>query len=108
MPSDDAAVRGKGWRKAKLTESGETYEEYFTPALNVVLNLARKDKKLRLWSGASCPAPSTTMRESPMDGDAFRENEAEVVSRHGLGSCVLGAHLCIENILLSRSGGVRM
>lgn len=59
----DAAVREKGWRTSRLTERGQTYEAYLRPALTALLDMTRADKKLRLWSGSTGPAPLTTMRE---------------------------------------------
>lgn len=101
----DAGVREKLWRKSTLVEGGQSYQAFFTPALNVILNLMREDKDVRLWSGESGPAPPTDLRESVLDGDAFRSAEKAVVDEHGSRSCVLGIHMYSDSFQLSWSGG---
>lgn len=101
----DAAVRLKRWRKCTLAEGGQTYQAFFTPALHVILDVVKSDENIRLWSGATGPAPPTERREAPFDGDAFRRTEKAVMDEHGPGSCVLGIHMLSDNFQLSWSGG---
>lgn len=70
----DAAVREKGWRRPSMSEVGLTYDTFFTPAIDAILRLARGDDTLCYWSGPTGPTPPTALRESPLDGDAFRES----------------------------------
>lgn len=101
----DAAVRLKGWRKCRLREGGQNYDAFFTPALHPILDVVRSDKNIRLWSGATGPAPPTVLRESALDGDAFRMAEKAVIDEHGSGTCVLGIHMFSDSFQLSWSGG---
>lgn len=101
----DAAVSEKGWRKVSLVEGGQSYQAFFTPALGAILDLVREDKKIRLWSGPSGPAPPTSLRETPLDGDAFRAAEKVVIEEHGPNTCVLGIHMFSDAFQLSWSGG---
>lgn len=99
-----AAVLDLGWKRVRLTEGGVTYEGYFRPALDVIMSLARASG-VNLWSGPTGPAPPTDRRQHPMDGDAFRLAEADVVGYNGPESCVLGVHVYSDGSLLSWSGG---
>lgn len=101
----DAAVHHKGWRKCSLAEGGQHYQTFFTPALHVILDWVRGDQNVRLWSGASGPAPPSALQETPLDGDAFRLSEKAVMDEYGPGSCVLGIHFFSDCFQLSWSGG---
>lgn len=92
---DDACVAlySKGWRICELVEEGQHYQAFFTPALHAILDLVRADKDIRLWSGASGPAPPTSLWETPLDADAFRKSERAVMDDDGPGSFVLGIHM---------------
>lgn len=85
------AVIDAGWRKVRLSEGGVTYEAYFRPVLDIIMNVAKRPG-VQLWSGPDGPAPPTDRRQTPMDGDAFRECEKDVVLNNGTASCVLGVH----------------
>lgn len=87
---EDAAVLRAGWRKCELTQNGDTFTAFFRPVLDVIMGLARESNSFKCWSGDDGPAPKTAMRESPLDGDAFRLCEEEVVREHGLDSFVMG------------------
>lgn len=100
----EEAVSGAGWRKVLLTEGGVTYEAYFRPVLDLVMELAKKPG-VQLWSGKDGPAPDTSRRESAMDGDAFRECEKDVMRNNGPASCVLGVHAYSDGTRVSSSGG---
>jgi len=101
----DAAVLAEGWRKATVTEEGETYNAYFRPVLDVVMALLDGRRVVKLWSGDEGPAPPSDRRETPMDGDAFRSCEALVFDRLGK-SCVLGLHVFSDSTHISWSGGM--
>lgn len=101
----DAAVIDEGWRQCTMLQNGDTVTEFFRPVLDVVLDLIRESKHLMLWSGGDRPAPPTAMRESPMDGDAFRSTEEEVVREHGPAAFVLGIHTFSDATHVSKSGG---
>lgn len=81
------------------------YEAGFRPVLDVILYLLKTARRVRLWSGESGTAPGTDVRESPFDGDSFRQCEQEVVRTHGAEICVLGLHVYIDGSQLSWSGG---
>lgn len=100
----DSAVVGDGWRKVLLTEGGMTYEAYFRPVLDVIIDLMKRPG-VRLWSGESGPAPPTDRRQSPMDGDAFRMCEQDVVQNNGASSFVIGVHAYSDGSRISWSGG---
>lgn len=100
------AVLDAGWKKLRLQEGGVMYEAYFRSVLDVAVDeLHRRADKVRLWSGESGPAPPSTRREAPQDGDAFRLCEQEVVGAHGGTSFVLGLHMYSDSSQLSWSGG---
>lgn len=100
-----AAVFQLGWKRASLTEGGVTYEGYFRPVLDVVMQLACASG-VQLWSGPTGPAPPTDKRQTSMEGDAFRLSKPEVVAEKGPLSCFLGIHVYSDASLLSWSGGL--
>lgn len=102
----DDAVLGAGWRKCALEEDKLKFDVFFRPALDVVLDMMRTAKDVKYWSGGDQPALPSALRETPMDGDAFRENEKEVVREHGPDSFVLGMHVYSDASHVSRSGGM--
>lgn len=100
------AVLGAGWMKVTIREGGVDYEVYYRSVLEVVAEMLHHGAhNVRLWSGEDGPAPPTHVRQTPMDGDAFRLCEQDVVSRHGTGSFVMGLHLYSDSSQLSWSGG---
>lgn len=100
------AVLDAGWKKLRLQEGGTVYEVYFRSVLDVIMDqLRRRAASIQLWSGATGPAPPTNRRETPLDGDAFRLCEQDVVRSHGGTSFVMGIHLYSDSSLLSWSGG---
>lgn len=101
----DDAVLGAGWRKCALEEDSLKFDVFFRPALDVVMNMMRTAKDVEYWSGGDQPALPSAIRETPMDGDAFREHEREVVREHGPDSFVLGMHVYSDASHVSRSGG---
>lgn len=70
----DAAVMGAGWMQCTLEEGGEQYVTIFRSAMDVLRAELRSGKRVRFWSGGDKPGEPTAMRETPMDGDAFRRN----------------------------------
>ncbi|KAK1866489.1 hypothetical protein I4F81_009007 [Pyropia yezoensis] len=105
----DDAVLSAGWKKLKIREGGTVYEVYYRSVLEVVMaRLQKGDGGVRLWSGEDGPAPPTNMRQTPMDGDAFRLCEKEVVATHGGTSFVLGLHLYSDSSQLSWSGAHKL
>lgn len=101
----DEAVLEAGWRKCALERNGETYQAFFRPVLNAILDQVRSAKDMQHWSRDGRPEPPTDMRETPLDGDAFRKNEAGIVHRHGPDAFVLGLHLYSDASHISWSGG---
>lgn len=101
----DAALIDTGWRKCTMVQNGDTLTGFFVPVLDVILKEVCSGKNVKLWSGEDGPAPPTAMRETPMDGDAFRLNEAEVVKRHSTGAFVIGIHAYSDATQMSKSGG---
>lgn len=100
------AVLDAGWKKLRLQEGGTMHEAYFRPVLDVVTGqLRRCGDGVRLWSGETGPAPPTNSRETPIDGDAFRLCEEQVVAAHGASSFVMGIHMYSDSSQLSWSGG---
>lgn len=99
------AVLSEGWKKLKIREGGTVYEVYYRSVLEVVMaRLQNRAGVMRLWSGGGAPAPPSYLRETAMDGDAFRLCEQEVVAAHGRTSFVLGLHLYSDSSQLSWSG----
>lgn len=101
----DDAVLEAGWRKVVLKERGMELVAYFRSALDVVLRALRKAGEIMHWSGGGQPAPATAVRESVMDGDAFRRNEEIVVNEHGQNCFVAGLHVFSDASHVSWSGG---
>jgi len=101
----DDAVLGAGWMKVKLAEGNVEYEAYFRSVMEVILGLLEDAKEVRWWSGPDGPAPPSDNRESPLDGDAFKLCELEVMRLHGEDSCVLAVHVFSDSSQLSWSGG---
>lgn len=102
----DDAVLEAGWMKCTLVIDGERFTALFRPVLRVVLDMLRAGKKVQLWSGENGPALPTDKRESPLDGDAFRLNEAAVMADKKDPACfVLGLHVYSDASQLSWSGG---
>eukprot|EP00170_Pyropia_yezoensis_P000464 contig_2464_g465 len=104
----DEALLEVGWRKITLEQNGDVFEAYFRPVLDVVMRIIAESGSVQLWSGGDRPAPPSTKREYPMDGDAFRLNEADVVRKHGPGSFVLGLHVYSDATHVSRSGAYKL
>lgn len=100
------AVLDAGWKKLRIQEGGKMHEAYFRPVLDVVTSHLRHCKDgVRLWSGENGPAPPTNARETPIDGDAFRLCEQEIVAAHGGSSFLMGIHMYSDSSQLSWSGG---
>jgi len=76
----DDAVLGAGWMKCTLVLDGERFVALFRPVLQVVLGMLKAGKKVQFWSGEDGPASPTDQRESPLDGDAIRLNDAAVMA----------------------------
>jgi len=104
----DDAVLEEGWRKCKLEEGGIVYEAYFRSVLEVALKMLRDGQGVKLWSGGDRPAPPTSSRESPLDGDAFRLCESIIMAEHGADSFVLAFHVFSDASQLAWSGGKLM
>lgn len=79
----DDAVLGAGWLKCTLRVDGMQHMVYFRPVLQVVLQMLKNGKEVRLWSGETGATPPTERRESPLDGDAFRLIEAALTREWG-------------------------
>jgi len=103
----DAAVNVAGWRKVVLEEDGAHYEAYFRSVMGVVRDLVASTEThlMHWWSGGSAPAPASDRRETPMDGEVFREYESEVMSGGRVNNAVLGIHIYSDSSQLSWSGG---
>jgi len=99
------AVLEEGWKKVTLVEGDVKYEGFFRSAMEVVLTQIENTKKVQLWSGPDGPAPPSDRRDSPLDGDAFKLCEEEVMRVNGDNSCVLGLHLFSDLSQISWSGG---
>ena len=102
----DTAIEDEAWMKCTLVEGGEHFQVIFRPALELALEKMRAAKGVKLWSGESGPAPPTNLRESPMDGDAFRLCEQAVIEEEANDDCfVLGMHAFSDASRVSSSGG---
>lgn len=99
------AVLQEGWKKVVVKEGGIEFEVCYRPALEVLLSMMSSSRQVSLWSGNGGPALPTDRRETPMDGDAFRLCEREVIESHGQNAFVLGMHLYSDSSQLSWSGG---
>eukprot|EP00168_Porphyra_purpurea_P016849 TRINITY_DN5596_c0_g1_i1.p4 TRINITY_DN5596_c0_g1~~TRINITY_DN5596_c0_g1_i1.p4 ORF type:complete len:148 (-),score=38.85 TRINITY_DN5596_c0_g1_i1:27-470(-) len=103
----DEALAETGFRMVTMYEHGRTYQAFFLSALNVIINLVRKSPSLQFWNGQIGPAPPTSARESPMDGDALRLCEADITEK-GKPCCALGLHPYIDSNQLSWSGSHKL
>jgi len=102
----DTAIEDEEWMKCTLKEGGERYQVIFRPALELALERMRAAAGVKLWSGGSSPAPPTSRRKSPMDGDAFRSCEQAVLEEGGDNDCfVLCMHAFSDASCVSSSGG---
>jgi len=102
----DDAVLGAVWLKCDLSVDGMNHTVFFWPVLQVVLEILRSGGEVRLWSGDMRPVGSTNKRESPLDGDAFRRNEAALIEEMKDDACfLLGLHVYSDASQLSWSGG---
>jgi len=105
----DAAALGAGWLKDTLVADGEQLSALFRPILQVILSMLKEGKEVRLGSGKDGPAPTTDARESSLDGDAFRLNEAALMDEKKDPSCfILGLHVYSDASKLSWSGGMNL
>lgn len=104
----DEAVSSEGWMSCSLREFDVDHEGYFRPCLPVIMSAARNGTGVRLWSGGDSVAPPTNMRETALDGDAFRECEADVVATHGSRAFVAGIHVSSDCMVLSSSSGTSL
>jgi len=84
------------------------FEAYFRSVLEVALKMLRDGQGVKLWSGGDRPAPPTSSRESPLDGDAFRLCESIIMAEHGADSFVLVFHIFSDASQLAWSGGTLM
>jgi len=100
------AFESEGWLKANLEVDGESYQAIFRPALTVGLERMRSATEIKLWSGGDRPSQPNDLREHPMDGDAFRQCESEVIKENNESSFVLAFHAFSDASQLSSSGGV--
>jgi len=101
----DAPVLGAGWMKVKLDEVNFEYEAYFRSVMEVILGLLEDAKEVRWLSGPDGPEPTSDNLQSPLDGDAFKLCELEVMRLHGEDSCVLAVHVFSDSSQLSWSSG---
>lgn len=101
----DQAVADDGWLSCVLEEGGAEFEALFRSGLHQALARLRDGRNVCFWSGGDKPADPTDAREGPLDGDAFRDCETEVVSAHGSVAFVLGIHLYSDSSVISWSGG---
>lgn len=102
----DEAALDAGWMKVRIKEGGVEYEAYYRPVLKTVLKLLRTSKCFATWSGNDVPAGPTDRRATPLDGDALRLCEKDVIEAHGVHAFVLGLHLYSDASQLSWSGGM--
>lgn len=100
----DEALSDVGFKKVTMREDGQSYQAFFLSARDVVIKLMRKAPNIGFWSGPDGPAAPTNRRETPLDGDACRKCEADVIKK-GAMCCVLGLRLYSASSQLSWSGG---
>lgn len=101
----DAALLEASWRKVALEQNGDTLHAFFRPVLDVVLSMMEESRDVQYWSGGDRPASPMATRETPMNGDAFRLKEEEVVRENGPSSFVPGLHIYSDATQISKSGG---
>jgi len=100
----DEGVRKHDWKQCTMKESGQSYEVYFRLALGVLLEAIQSATRMRYWSGGDRVVEASDKRESPFDGDAFRDCEADVVQMHGGKAFVLAFYAYSDSSVLSWSG----
>jgi len=101
----DEGVSKHYWKQCTMEESGQSYEVYFRPALGVLLEALQSATRMRYWSGGDRVAEASDKRESPFDGDAFRDCEADVAQIHGGKAFVLAFYAYSDSSVLSLSVG---
>lgn len=101
----DRAVIDDGWMSSIITEGGVEVEAFIRNALHQGTRYLRAAKKVRFWIGGDGVAEPTDRREGPLDGDAFRMCEAEVVAGHGRSAFVLAVYIYSDSSVVSWSGG---
>lgn len=69
------------------------------------MDALREAKTVKLWSGGEAVAPPGIRREDAMDGEAFRECEADVVGAHRKDAFFVAADLYRDSCVMSSSGG---
>lgn len=103
----EAALLNAVWRTCTKVQEGDTLVAFFRPVLGVILALLRQSKSLQPLSGGDRPFFTTAMRESSMDGVAFKMNEEAVVREHGQTAFDFGIHGYGDATRISMSGGTR-
>lgn len=104
----DNAALDAGWMKLRIKEGGVECEAYYRPVLEKVLKLVRDSMRFSIWSGKDVPAPPTDRRSTPMEGDAFRLCEKEVVDADGMLAFVLALHMYSDASQHSWSGAHKL
>lgn len=102
----DDAIDRAGWNKCVLEERVFLYTAFFRPVLEVSIAMLRAGKRIKIWRCENGPAPPTSSRSSPIDGDALRLCEKELAEEHELDRAFfLGLHVYSDALRLSWSGG---
>eukprot|EP00170_Pyropia_yezoensis_P000316 contig_1945_g317 len=104
----DRAVIDDGWMSSIITEGGVEVEAFIRNALHQGTRYLRAAKKVRFWIGGDGVAEPTDRREGPLDGDAFRMCEAEVVAGHGRSAFVLAVYIYSDSSVVSWSGAHKL
>lgn len=104
----DRAILDDRWMSCNITEGGVEVEAFIRNALNQGTRYLRAAKKVRSWSGGDGVAEPTDRREEPLDGDAFRMCEAEVVAGHDRSALVLAVYIYSDSSVVSWSGAHKL
>lgn len=100
----DEAVVDCGWLACDIEDGGVQHRAYYRCGLKVSLQALRAGENVSLWSGGDAPAHPTDRREDALDGEAFRESEAEVVHSHCASAFTMGIEMYSDSCVMSLSG----
>lgn len=99
----DEAVEEEGWMRCPLTELDQTFEAYFRPSFDVVMEALKTAPHVRYWCRDEEDEGPSDCRETPFESDAFRLSEERVINEHGDDAFVVGLHVFSDSCAISGS-----
>lgn len=96
----DEVVDRHGWYTCNLAELGGTSEVFFRSALPVIHDVLKCSRKVCYWAKGSEVEGPSDCRETPLDGDAFRLCEEQVLRDQGPKAFVFGLHAYSDSCVI--------